>query len=105
MAGVGDAAVRDLAARDSALIRVDAVWLAVEPLDMPSGTESALARVVRVFGGAHPHTVHLFANRRANRMRVLVTTVWASGSQPGAHPLRRKRRGAQTGLLHAHNVE
>jgi transposase len=72
MAGVGNAAVRDLAARDSALIRVDAVWLAVEPLDMRSGTESALARVVRVFGGAHPHTAYLFANRRANRMKVLV---------------------------------
>lgn len=72
MAGVGDAAMRGLAARDSALIRVDAVWLAVEPLDMRSGTESALARVVRVFGGAHPHTAYLFANRRANRMKVLV---------------------------------
>lgn len=72
MAGVGDAAVRGLAARDSALIRVDAVWLAVEPLDMRSGTESALTRVVRVFDGAHPYTGYLFANRRGNRMKVLV---------------------------------
>jgi transposase len=72
MARVCDAAMRGLAARDSALIRVNAVWLAVEPLDMRSGTESALARVVRVFGGAHPHTAYLFANRRANRMKVLV---------------------------------
>lgn len=55
MAGVGDAAVRGLAARDSALIRVDAVWLAVEPLEMPSGTESALARVgARSRRPAHP---------------------------------------------------
>jgi transposase len=28
------------------VIRVDAVWLAVEPLDMRAGTETALARVV-----------------------------------------------------------
>ena len=54
------------------MIRVDSVWLAVEPLDMRAGTESALARVVRVFGAAHPHHAYLFANRRANRMKVLV---------------------------------
>jgi transposase len=54
------------------VIRVDAVWLSVEPLDMRAGTESALARVVTVFGTARPHTAYLFANRRANRMKVLV---------------------------------
>lgn len=54
------------------MIRVDAVWLAVEPLDMRAGTEAALARVVNVFGAAKPHHAYLFANRRANRMKVLV---------------------------------
>ena len=54
------------------MIRVDALWLAVEPLDMRAGTEAALARVVRVFGAARPHHAYLFANRRANRMKVLV---------------------------------
>jgi transposase len=54
------------------MIRVDAVWLAVQPLDMRAGTESALARVVNVFGAARPHHAYLFANRRANRMKVLV---------------------------------
>jgi transposase len=54
------------------LIRVDAVWLAVEPLDMRAGTEAALTRVVNVFGAARPHHAYLFANRRANRMKVLV---------------------------------
>ena len=54
------------------MIRVDSVWLAIEPLDMRSGTEAALARVVRVFGAAHPHHAYLFANRRTNRMKVLV---------------------------------
>ena len=45
---------------------------AVQPLDMRMGTEAALARVVQVFGQAHPHHAYLFANRRANRMKVLV---------------------------------
>ena len=50
------------------MIRVEAIWLAVEPLDMRAGTEAALARVVRVFGSARPHHAYLFANRRANRI-------------------------------------
>ena len=54
------------------MIKIEAVWLAVEPLDMRAGTEAALARVVHVFGAARPHHAYLFANRRANRMKVLV---------------------------------
>ena len=54
------------------MIRIDAVWLSTVPLDMRAGTDTALARVVGVFGAAHPHTAYLFANRRANRMKVLV---------------------------------
>ena len=54
------------------MIRIDAVWLATVPLDMRAGTDTALARVVAVFGAAQPHTAYLFANRRANRMKVLV---------------------------------
>ena len=46
--------------------------MAVQPLDMRAGTEAALARVVLVFGAARPHHAYLFANRRANRMKVLV---------------------------------
>src|SRR6185369_34658 len=64
--------VRDLDARVAAVIRVDAVWLAVEPLDLRAGTEAALTRVVNVFGAARPHHAYLFANRRGNRMKVLV---------------------------------
>ena len=56
----------------AALIRIDAVWLAVEPLDMRAGTEAALARVVRVFGEARAYHAYLFANRRANRIKMLV---------------------------------
>jgi transposase len=54
------------------MIRIDAVWLAVQPMDMRAGAESAMARVVQVFGAAHPHHAYLFANARANRMKVLV---------------------------------
>jgi transposase len=54
------------------LIRVDALWLAVEPLDLRAGTEAALARVVAVFGAARPHHAYLFTNKRANRLKVLV---------------------------------
>lgn len=54
------------------MIRVDAIWLACEPLDMRAGTETALGRVVKVFGEARPHHAYLFANRRANRIKALV---------------------------------
>ena len=54
------------------MIRIDCAWLAIQPLDMRAGPDTALARVVKVFGAAHPHHAYLFANRRANRMKVLV---------------------------------
>ena len=54
------------------MIRIDAAWLATAPLDMRAGTDTALARVVAVFGAAHPHTAYLFANKRANRIKILV---------------------------------
>ena len=54
------------------MIRVDEVWMATQPLDMRMGGEAALARVVSVFGAAHPHHAYVFANRRANRMKALV---------------------------------
>ncbi|WP_460155043.1 IS66 family insertion sequence element accessory protein TnpB [Pseudomonas sp. S1_F04] len=63
------------------MIRIDAIWLATEPMDMRAGTETALARVVTVFGAAKPHCAYIFANRRANRMKVLVHDgigVWLS---------------------------
>jgi hypothetical protein len=37
------------------VIRVDAAWFAVEPLDMRAGVDTALARVVSVFGQAQAH--------------------------------------------------
>lgn len=54
------------------MIRIDAIWLATGPLDMRAGTDTALARVVKVFGAARPHHAYLFANRSGTRMKVLV---------------------------------
>jgi transposase len=54
------------------VIRIDAVWIAVEPLDMRAGADTALARVVAVFGEARAHHAYCFANRRATRIKVLV---------------------------------
>ena len=54
------------------MIRIDSAWLAVEPLDMRAGPDTALARVVRVFGEARPHHAYLFLNRRGTRLKVLV---------------------------------
>ncbi|UJB64045.1 IS66 family insertion sequence element accessory protein TnpB [Acidovorax sp. YS12] len=54
------------------MIRIDAAWLATAPLDMRAGTDTALVRVVAVFGAARPHHAYLFTNKRANRIKVLV---------------------------------
>ena len=64
--------VRGHAARDPTVIRVDAIWMSTEPLDMRAGANTALARVIQVFGAATPHHAYCFANPRANRMKVLV---------------------------------
>ena len=64
--------MRRVAGRVAAVIRIDAIWLAVEPLDMRVGVDTATARVVRVFGAVQPHHAYLFANRRADRIKVLV---------------------------------
>jgi transposase len=55
-----------------AVIRIDAVWLAVEPVDMRAGAERLLARVVQVFGAARSHHGYLFANARGTRIKLLV---------------------------------
>ena len=54
------------------MIRIDAAWFAVEPLDMRAGVDKTLARVVTVFGEARAHHAYLFINKRSNRMKVLV---------------------------------
>ncbi len=68
-------AARDLRGLDEGLasmIRVDAVWLCTQPMDMRVGTGTTLARVVQVFGSARPHHAYVFANKRSTRLKVLV---------------------------------
>ena len=55
-----------------AVIHINEIWLAREPLDMRAGPETALARVINSFGEARHHCAYVFANKRANRMKVLV---------------------------------
>ncbi len=54
------------------MIRIDAVWLAVEPHDMRAGADRLLASVVQVFGAAQAHHGYLFANARSTRIKLLV---------------------------------
>ena len=54
------------------MIKIDAVWLATEPIDMRAGADRLLATVVRVFGAAQVHHGYLFANARSTRIKLLV---------------------------------
>lgn len=54
------------------MIRIDTVWLAVEPIDMRTGVDRLLASVVQVFGSAQAHHGYLFSNARGSRIRLLV---------------------------------
>ena len=54
------------------MIRIDAMWLAVEPVDMRAGADRLLARVVQVFGAARAHHGYLFANARGTRVKLVV---------------------------------
>ncbi len=54
------------------MIRIDAAWLATAPLDMRAGTDSALARVVSVFGAAQPH--HAYPGFPANESTMMVVS-------------------------------
>ncbi|MEZ5553812.1 MAG: IS66 family insertion sequence element accessory protein TnpB [Pseudomonadales bacterium] len=50
----------------------------------------ALARVIKVFGEARAHHAYLFANRRANRMKVLVHDgfgLWLCARRPASRRL------------------
>jgi transposase len=56
----------------AAVIRIDALWLCTQPLDMRAGAERLLAHVVLALGGAQAHHGYLFANARATRIKLLV---------------------------------
>jgi transposase len=55
------------------MIRIDTIWLALGASDLRGGIDRLLALVVRGFAlGAQAHHAYVFANRRADRLKVLV---------------------------------
>lgn len=54
------------------MIRVDAIWMSTAPCDMRSGMDTLMNQIIAVFGAAQAHHAYLFANRGANRMKVVV---------------------------------
>lgn len=79
------------------MIRIDTMWLAVEPIDMRAGTDRLLARVVQVFGAAQAHHGYLFANARASRIKLLVHDgfgVWCAARRLNAGGFEWPRAGA-----------
>jgi transposase len=85
------------------VIRVDAIWLAVEPIDMRAGADRLLASVVQVFGAAQAHHGYLFANARSTRIKLLVHDgfgVWCAArrlNKGGFEWPRRTTAGATAG--------
>jgi len=54
------------------MIRIDALWLCTQPVDMRAGAERLLAAVVNTVGRAQSHHGYLFANARATRVKLVV---------------------------------
>ena len=55
------------------MIRVQTIWLALGASDLRGGIDKLLAQVVCGFAlGAQAHHAYVFANRRADRLKVLV---------------------------------
>ena len=75
--------MRSLAARAAALIRTEAASLTTAPIDMRAGTETALTRVVKVFGSARPHHACLFANRMRPAIEGRPVVLHSSASPAG----------------------
>ena len=62
------------------MIRIEAIWLALGASDLRGGIDALLGLVVRGFAlGAQAHHAYVFANRRVDRLKVLVydgTGMW-----------------------------
>ena len=55
------------------MIRIETIWLALGVSDLRGGIDKLLAQVVHGFAlGAQAHHAYVFANRRADRLKVLV---------------------------------
>ncbi|QDL38642.1 IS66 family insertion sequence element accessory protein TnpB [Rhodoferax sediminis] len=82
------------------MIRIEAVWLALGASDLRGGIDTLLAQVVRGFAlGVQAHHAYVFANRRADRLKVLVydgTGMWLCTRrlQAGSFAWPRQDRGS-----------
>ena len=55
------------------MIRIECIWLALGVSDLRAGIDKLLAQVVHGFAlGAQAHHAYVFANRRADRLKVLI---------------------------------
>jgi transposase len=54
------------------VIKIEALWLCTQPMDMRCGAERLLAHVVHTLGSARAHHGYVFANARATRLKLLV---------------------------------
>lgn len=55
------------------MMRIDFIWLALGASDLRGGIDKLLAQVVHGFAlGAQAHHAYVFANRRCDRLKVLV---------------------------------
>lgn len=54
------------------MIRIDAIWMSSAPCDMRSGMDTLMNQIITLCGNVQPHHAWLFANRSANRMKVIV---------------------------------
>jgi transposase len=80
------------------MIRIQTVWLALGASDLRGGIDRLLAMVVHGFAsGAQAHHAYVFANRRADRLKVLVydgAGMWAVHPAPAGRQLRLAARGS-----------
>ncbi len=57
----------------ASMMRIEAVWLALGASDLRGGIDVLLAQVLRGFAqGVQAHNAYVFANRRADRLKVLL---------------------------------
>lgn len=59
-------------ARAAAVIRIDSMWMATQPVDMRAGADRLIAQIVAVFGSARAHHGYLFANGRGTRVKLVI---------------------------------
>lgn len=72
MAGIRNVRFGRITQGTNNMIRIDEIWLSTQPVDMRAGTDTAMAQIMKAFGGVKPHCAYLFCNKRSHRMKVLV---------------------------------